>query len=164
MAVTVDIGESGDIHPKDKDDVGHRLALAAQKVAYGQQIVASGPVYRAMTVDGGKIRISFDEVGQGLVTGVPPPHFHPGEARAVDSNLEGFAIAGADQKFVWAQAVIDGDTVVVSNAAVTTPVAVRYAWADNPACNLYNKDGLPAVPFRTDDWPVGEQPPTAVKK
>ncbi len=159
MAVTIDTGEGADIHPKDKEDVGHRLALAAMDVAYGQKVLDSGPMFKSMTVEGDKIRLTFDHIGQGLTPGVPPPHFHPGEARTVDPTLEGFAIAGADHKFVWAQAVIDGDTVVVSNAAVPTPVAVRYAWADNPANNLYNKDGLPTVPFRTDDWPVGEQIP-----
>jgi sialate O-acetylesterase len=159
MAVTIDIGEGEDIHPRDKEDVGHRLSLAALDVAYGQKAEDSGPVYQSMTVEGNKIRIKLDHVGQGLTTGVPPPHFHPGEARTVDPTVQGFALAGADQKFVWAHAVIDGDTVVVSSDTVTTPVAVRYAWADNPANNLYNKDGLPAVPFRTDDWPVGEQIP-----
>jgi len=161
MAVTIDTGEAGDIHPTDKEDVGHRLALAAKNVAYGEKVEHSGPVYKAMSAKDGKIRLTFDHVGQGLVTDVPPPHFHPGESRTVDPKLEGFAIAGADKKFVWAEAVIEGNAIVVSSDSVTAPVAVRYAWADNPASNLYNKDGLPAVPFRTDDWPVGEQVPPA---
>jgi len=159
LAVTIDIGEADRIHPGDKEDVGHRLALAAMDVAYGQKAVDSGPIFKSMTIEGDKVHLIFDSVGQGLVTGVPPPHFHPGEPRSVDANLEGFALAGTDQKFVWAQAAIEGDGVVVSNSAVSAPVAVRYAWADNPVANLYNKDGLPAVPFRTDDWPVGEQIP-----
>ena len=89
--------------------------------------------------------------------------FIPMNPDQVDANLEGFAVAGSDHKFVWAQAAIEGNGVVVSNQAVSAPVAVRYAWADNPAANLYNKDGLPAVPFRTDDWPVGEQIPPPPK-
>ncbi len=157
LAVAVDVGEVDDIHPKDKDDIGGRLALAARKVAYGEEnLVCSGPVFRAMTVEGGKARLAFEQVGQGLAIGVPPVHFHPGEARLDTSTLRGFAIAGGDGKFVWADAVIDGNTVVVSSSQVDVPVAVRYAWADNPDCNLYNKDGLPAVPFRTDNYPVGE--------
>jgi sialate O-acetylesterase len=163
LAVTIDIGEANDIHPKDKEDVGHRLAVAALNVAYGQKAVGSGPIYKSMTIEGDKVHLAFDSVGQGLVTDVPPPHFHPGEPRTVDASPEGFAVAGADHKFAWAQAAIEGDGVVVSSPAVPAPVAVRYAWADNPACNLYNKDGLPAVPFRTDDWPVGEQVPPPPK-
>lgn len=138
MAVIIDIGEANNIHPRNKQDVGKRLALWALKAAYGQDVVYSGPIYKAMKVDGGKAVLSFDHVGGGLV--------------AKDGALKGFAVAGADQKWVWADARIEGDTVVVSSPEVKEPVAVRYGWANNPPCNLYNKEGLPASPFRTDDW------------
>lgn len=140
QAVIIDIGEAEDIHPKNKQDVGYRLALNALAIAYGRDIVYSGPVYRSMDTDGDTIRLHFDHVGGGLVAKGGGP-------------LKGFAIAGEDRKFVWADAVIDGDTVVVRSDQVARPVAVRYAWANNPECNLYNKDGLPASPFRTDSWP-----------
>jgi sialate O-acetylesterase len=140
MAVIIDIGDSKDIHPKNKVDVGKRLALAARSVAYGQKIVYSGPMYDSMKVEGGKVRLTFKHVGGGLVG-------------KDGQTLKGFAIAGTDRKFVWADAKIDGDTVVVSSGTVAQPVVVRYAWANDPECNLYNKEGLPASPFRTDDWP-----------
>lgn len=143
MAVTIDIGEADDIHPRNKQDVGRRLALAALKVAYGRDVVYSGPIFDSMTVSGDKAILSFRNVGAGLAV--------------KGDKLSGFAIAGADRKFVWAQATIRGDKVIVSSPAVPQPVAVRYGWADNPDCNLYNREGLPASPFRTDDWP-GEQP------
>jgi sialate O-acetylesterase len=140
MATIIDIGEADDIHPRNKQDVGKRLALWALAETYDKDIVYSGPLYKSMKVRRAKVVISFDHVGGGLVA-------RDGEA------LKGFAIAGADRKFVWADAKIDGDTVVVSSENVANPVAVRYAWADNPVCNLYNKADLPASPFRTDDWP-----------
>ena len=140
MAVTIDIGEANDIHPTNKQDVGSRLALAARAIAYGEQIVYSGPMYDSMTVEGETIRLRFKHVGGGLLA-------------KGGGALKGFAVAGADRKFVWADAKIDGDTIVVSSGKVAQPVAVRYAWAINPECNLYNKQGLPASPFRTDDWP-----------
>lgn len=140
MAVIIDVGDAVDIHPRNKQDVGRRLALQALAGTFGQQIVHSGPLFRAMTVEAGAIRLAFDHVGSGL--------------HARDGRLSGFAIAGADRRFVWAEARIDGDTVLVSSSQVTEPVAVRYAWADNPPCTLYNRDGLPASPFRTDDWPA----------
>jgi len=140
MAVIIDIGEADDIHPKNKQDVGARLALGARAIAYGEQIVYSGPVYDSMTVEGDRIRLRFKHVGGGL-------RVEGGAA------LKGFAVAGADRQFVWAKATIDGDTVVVGSDKVAQPVAVRYAWATNPECNLYNQAGLPASPFRTDDWP-----------
>ncbi|MGB9624270.1 MAG: sialate O-acetylesterase [Phycisphaerae bacterium] len=139
MAVIIDIGEAKDIHPKNKQDVGKRLALAALAIAYGKDVAYSGPMYDSMKIEGDRIRLTFKHVDGGLV--------------AKDGKLKGFAIAGADRKFVWAEAQIDGDTVVVHSDKVARPVAVRYAWADNPECNLYNKAGLPASPFRTDDWP-----------
>ncbi len=142
-AVIIDIGEAKDIHPRNKKDVGYRLAMAAEKVAYNKDIVHSGPVYKSMTVQGDKIILSFESTGNGLV------------AKDKYAYLRGFTIAGNDKKFVWAQAQIVGNTIVVHNAFVKNPVAVRYAWANNPDdANLYNADGLPASPFRTDDWPM----------
>ena len=140
LAVTIDIGEAGDIHPKNKQEVGRRLALAAEAIAYGKPVEWSGPWYRSMAVEGAQIRLQFDHLGGGLAV-------HGAGA------LTGFAIAGADHTFVWADARIDGASVIVSSPKVTAPVAVRYAWAANPACNLSNAADLPAVPFRTDDWP-----------
>jgi sialate O-acetylesterase len=139
MAVIIDIGEANDIHPKNKQDVGHRLALAARAVAYGEDIVYSGPVYRndSMKIDGNKARLEFDHVGSGLMV--------KGDA------LKGFAIAGKDGKYAWADAAIEGNTVVVWSDKVMHPKSVRYAWGANPECNLYNKEGLPASPFRTHD-------------
>ncbi|MEJ2052697.1 MAG: sialate O-acetylesterase [Calditrichaceae bacterium] len=140
MAVTIDLGEWNDIHPLDKEDVGKRLALAAKKVAYGEDIVYSGPIYKSMEIKGNKIILSFDHTGSGL------------EAKGSD-KLQCFAIAGKDKKFVWAKAKIEDNRVVVWNEHIENPAAVRYAWADNPEnANLYNKEGLPASPFRTDNW------------
>ena len=140
MAVIIDIGEANDIHPKNKQDVGKRLALWALANTYGQKIEYSGPVYKSSKTEGNQVTLTFDHVGSGLVATPEPP-------------LKGFAVAGADRKFAWAEARIEGNTVVVSSDKVSEPVAVRYAWADNPVCNFYNKEGLPASPFRTDDWP-----------
>ena len=139
MAVAIDAGEWNDIHPLDKKDVGDRLALAAEHLAYGDKtVVWSGPLYRSATVEGDSIVLSFDHVGGGLVAKGP-------------EGLHGFAIAGADKKYVWADARIEGDHVVVSSDEVHDPKYVRYAWADNPAdADLYNKEGLPASPFETD--------------
>ena len=140
MAVTIDLGEWNDIHPLNKEDVGKRLALAAEKVAYGDDIVYSGPIYESMKVDGNKVILSFTNTGSGLTT-------------KGNSELKGFAIAGVDEKFVWADAKIEGDNVIVWSDKVTNPAAVRYAWADNPdKANLYNEEGLPASPFRTDTF------------
>jgi len=140
MAVTIDIGDGSDIHPKDKQDVGYRLALAAQAIAYGRDVIYSGPIYDSMAVEGDKIRLRFKYVYGGLV------------AKNSAAGLSGFEIAGDDRKFVGAQASIDGDTVVVRSDRTPHPVAVRYAWGMNPSCNLYNRAGLPASPFRTDEW------------
>lgn len=150
MPVITDVGEAGNIHPTNKFDPGYRLSLVARHVAYGEKIAYSGPVYKSMKVDGNKIIISFDDVFKGLVAGRPAAD---GTVSADAKELKGFGIAGSDQKFVWAKAVINGNTVVISSDDVTTPIAVRYNWADNPPGNLYNKDGLPAGPFRTDNWP-----------
>ena len=141
LAVTIDIGEWNDIHPLNKEDVGKRLALAAQKEAYGEkEIVSSGPIYKSMKIKKDKIILSFSDVGSGLKI-------------ARGENLKHFAIAGADKKFVWAKAIIKGKKIEVYHDAIQNPTAVRYAWADNPnGANLYNKENLPASPFRTDDW------------
>jgi len=139
MAVTIDIGDENDIHPRNKLDVGRRLAAWALATTYGEEVTASGPLFDRYTIEGDKVRIRFKH-GTGLKT--------------IDGGaLKGFAIAGEDHRFVWADARIDGDTVIVSSATVSKPVAVRYGWADNPIANLYNNAGLPASPFRTDDWP-----------
>ena len=138
LASAIDIGDANDIHPRNKQDVGKRLALTALAQTYGQKIEYSGPDYRAMKIEGDKIRLNFTHA-QGL--------------KATEGDLKGFAIAGADKKWHWADAKIDGDSVLVSSPQVLAPVAVRYAWANNPNANLTNAAGLPAVPFRTDDWP-----------
>lgn len=140
MAVAIDIGQADDVHPRNKQEVGRRLALAARAKAYGEtDLVYSGPVYARMAVEDSAIRIHFKHVGSGL------------EVRG--EKLRHWAIAGEDRKFVWAEAALDGETVVVRSDAIARPVAVRYAWANNPeGCNLYNREGLPAVPFRTDAW------------
>jgi sialate O-acetylesterase len=152
QAVIIDIGEGPDIHPKNKDDVGNRLALAGLKIAYGKDIVYSGPTYDSMSVNGNQVKIKFKNIGGGLVIGAAPAiRLDQPAAKPLD-KLVGFAIAGADKNFVWANAKIEGDSVVVWADGVSKPVAVRYAWANNPECNLYNKEGLPASPFRTDDW------------
>ncbi len=139
MAVITDIGEARDIHPRNKQDVGRRLALWALARDYGKTLECSGPLCRDHERRGAEIVLRFDHVGKGLVA---------------DGELRGFAIAGADRKFVWGEARIEGETVVVSHPDVAEPVAVRYAWADNPPCTLRNEAGLPASPFRTDDWPL----------
>jgi sialate O-acetylesterase len=143
MVVTTDIGSASMVHPRNKQEVGRRLALAARAVAYHQKVIYSGPIYSSMDIEGGKIRLRFTHLGGGLVDrrlfGTP-------------GNLVGFTIAGADHKFVGASARIEGDTVVVESHLVDHPVAVRYGWRDYPICNLYNQAGLPASPFRTDDW------------
>ncbi len=147
QAVIIDIGEADDIHPRNKHDVGYRLALGAQKIAYGEtDILASGPVYQGMKRKGKKIILTFEEVGDGLRV--------KGDEKSMFMGLEEFAIAGVDQKFVWAKAIIKGkDKIVVWSDEVKKPVAVRYAWGNNPdEANLYNSENLPASPFRTDDW------------
>jgi sialate O-acetylesterase len=137
MVVTIDIGVWNDIHPLNKLDVGKRLALAAGKLAYkDSKIVYSGPIYESMKISDATIEIAFDHVGSGL--------------SSKGQILGGFAIAGADKKFVWAKAVIKGNKVIVWQDGLTAPMYVRYAWADNPvSANLYNKEGLPASPFTT---------------
>jgi sialate O-acetylesterase len=152
MAVIIDIGMSGDIHPKNKQDVGKRLAAWALAKDYGKQIVYSGPLYKKCTVEGNKIRIEFDSAGSGLMSG-EKSGLDPVKPAAADAKIKWISIAGEDKKFYWADAVIDGNTLVVSSEKVPNPVAVRYAFAMNPqGANLYNKEGLPASPFRTDSW------------
>ena len=139
LAVTIDVGEAANLHPPRKEEIGSRLALWALGTTYGEKLEYSGPLYEGMKVENGEIRLSFTHVGAGLdVHG---------------DYLQGFAIAGADKKFHRATARIEGNSVVVSSPDVPAPAAVRYAWANSPECNLFNKDGLPASPFRTDDWP-----------
>ncbi|MBI9018132.1 MAG: 9-O-acetylesterase [Phycisphaerae bacterium] len=143
MAVTMDIGNEKNIHPLKKKPVGNRLALWALAKDYGKDIVFSGPIYQKYKVEGNKIRLQFDYVGNGLESG--------------DSKeLTHFTIAGEDKVFVQAKAVIDGETIVVSSDKVAKPVAVRFAWGHADMPNLTNKDGLPASSFRTDDWEIGK--------
>jgi sialate O-acetylesterase len=143
MAVITDVGDPNDIHPKQKEPVGARLALAARRIAYGERIVHSGPIYRDMKVEGNKIVLTFRN-GGGLM--------------AKDGELKGFTIAGEDKKFVNAQAEIQGNKVIVWSPQIEHPVAVRYGWANCPVVNLYNKEGLPASPFRTDDFSMITKP------
>jgi sialate O-acetylesterase len=138
MVVAIDLGEWNDIHPDNKKDVGERLALAAEKIVYGENVIHSGPIYQSATITGNKITITFTNTGSGLIT------------KDAEDPAE-FAIAGDNKKFVWAKAKIDGNTVIVWNDAIPNPKYIRYAWADNPVNpNLFNKDGFPASPFRTD--------------
>lgn len=139
MVCAIDIGEAGDIHPKNKQEVGRRLALLANKLVYGQNCIASGPMYKGLRKEGNRIRIHFTNTDSGLLT-------------KDGKEIKGFAIAGKDKKFHWAKANIEGNNVVVYAGEVADPEAVRYAWADNPECNLVNAEGLPAIPFRTDKW------------
>jgi sialate O-acetylesterase len=137
LATIIDIGMADNIHPTNKQDVGHRLALNALALTYGKGCEYSGPVFQGFSVEGGKAVVRFTHLGGGLLSRGGGP-------------LTGFAISGADKQFAWAEAVISGDTVVLAAPAVATPTAVRYAWADNPECSLVNQAGLPAVPFRSD--------------
>lgn len=140
MTVTIDIGEAKDIHPKNKHEVGRRLALNALAKDYGMDVLRTGPIFRTARFEGPEVQVFFYAVGSRLATQDKGP-------------VRGFAVAGADKQFYWANARISGSSVIVSSPKVKTPVAVRYAWADNPDCNLTNNSGLPASPFRTDDWP-----------
>jgi len=151
MAIAIDVGDPPNIHPKDKFDVGHRLALAARHVAYGEDLVYSGPMYDSMKVEGGNVVLSFKNTGSGMIIDAPP-WVATGDVPPPAAELKGFVIAGENKKWFPAAAKIDGDTVVVSSPDVPKPVAVRYAWENSPVCNLYNKEHLPASPFRTDDW------------
>ena len=152
MAVTIDVGDPFDLHPVDKYDVGHRLALAARKLAYGEKIVGMGPLYKKMSVKGNKIILEFSNQGKKLMIGTSPYIPEGEQVRPKPTKLTGFGIAGADRKFVWADAIIEGNKVIVSSHEVAEPVAVRYGFSNSPRCNLYNEEGLPASPFRTDHW------------
>jgi sialate O-acetylesterase len=140
LAVTIDVGDPKDLHPHRKREVGERLALWALGTTYKEKVEYSGPLFDSMKIEDNAARLHFTHIAAGL------------EARG-DAELRGFAVAGADRKFHWAEAHIEGDAVVVSGHEVSKPVAVRYDWGDSPQGNLFNKDGLPASPFRTDDWP-----------
>ncbi|CAN5760087.1 sialate O-acetylesterase [soil metagenome] len=166
QAVLIDLGEEMNNHPRNKKEVGDRLARIALAETYGKQVIFSGPVYRSMKIEGDKVRLTFAHTEGGLVAQVLPESYRPRSVELATralvrnspgSELEGFSICGPDHKWVWAQARIDGETVVVWSPEVAQPVAVRYAWADNPTCNLYNSPGLPASPFRTDDFPAPER-------
>lgn len=138
MATAVDLGVEDDVHPRDKQDVAHRLAIAAARVVYGENIIDAGPTYQSIQVEGNRVRVRFSNVGSGI------------KISDKYGYVRGFEIAGADGKFVWAHALLDGSDIVVSAEAVTHPVAVRYDWANTPDGNVFNKEGLPATPFRTD--------------
>ncbi len=144
VAFTIDVGDPQDGHPKNKQPVGARLALAARAVAYGERIEYSGPAFREVTREGDALRVWFDHIGSGLMVKGP--------------KLSGFLVAGTDGRFVAAEATIEGSSVVVRSAGTPVPTAVRYAWADNPGANLYNREGLPAGPFRTDAGGAGDSP------
>jgi sialate O-acetylesterase len=142
MATAIDIGEADDIHPRNKQDVGRRLALCALKVAYQKDIVNSGPTFRDLEIEGSRAIISFDHMDSGFYL------------KNRYGYINGFAIAGRDQVFHWAKAELVAGKIIVFSDEVKDPVAVRYGWANNPDdLNLFNMEGLPAVPFRTDDWP-----------
>jgi len=147
MAVTIDLGEEKNIHPTDKLDVGHRLALAARHLVYGEDLVYSGPMYQSMQIEGNKIRLKFSNIGSGLAIGVSPATLSAVPAVV----LNGFEIGPDEYHMKSAQASIDGDTVVVWSDSVPGPKVARYAWTGfpKPAVNLYNKEGLPAAPFET---------------
>jgi len=151
LAVAIDVGDPRDVHPANKTDIGLRLALAARKIAYGEDVVHSGPSYRDFAITDGTVRLRFDGVGSGLAIG-QSPWLAKGVEQFPADRLIGFTIAGDDRTWHEATARIDGDSVLVSSTAVLRPVAVRYGWANAPRCNLSNKEGLPASPFRTDDW------------
>jgi len=139
LTVNYDLGEWNDIHPLNKKDLAYRLFLQARQLVYGEKLVSKGPLYKNMKIDGNKIVLFFQNSAGGL--------------KSRENSLKHFAIAGEDQVFVWADAVIKGNTVMVSSNEVPNPVAVRYAWSDNPEeANLQNKEGLLASPFRTDNW------------
>jgi sialate O-acetylesterase len=171
VAVITDYGNPTDIHPTWKKPAGERLALAARAIAYHEKLVYSGPQYRRMTVEGDAAILTFDQVGRGLVAGAPQeergsPIWEIVKARQAGNPqaLVGFAVAGEDRKFVWAKAEIRGKKIAVSSPSVPKPVAVRYGWADCPVVNLFNAEGLPASPFRTDDWPMVTAPKSIAAK
>jgi sialate O-acetylesterase len=141
MAVTTDIGDGTDGHPKNKQDIGYRLALAAQAVAYGRDVAYEGPTFDSLSIEGDTAHVRFRNARGGIVAKNWPP-----------SGRSGFEIAGADRRFVEAESRIDGEVIHVRSNLVPTPVAIRFSWKDQPWYHLYNRAGLPAAPFRTDDW------------
>jgi sialate O-acetylesterase len=163
MAVLIDCGDEANIHPHDKQTPGERLAAVALANTYGKRVPFAGPTYASMAVEGDSIRVSFTHADGGLVAKPLPAEYAPTSEKpdtkvplvrnVPNSQLEGFAICGEDHVWKWANATIDKETVVVRADGVAKPVAVRYAWADNPICNLYNGAGFPASPFRTDNFP-----------
>ncbi|ADL53716.1 Ig-like domain-containing protein [Clostridium cellulovorans] len=148
LAVITDIGDPNNLHPTNKQDVGFRTALSAEKKVYGKDIVYSGPIYKSMSIEGTSIKINFDSIGSGLMVGSKEGLNPVQEVK--DGKLTGFAIAGSDNVFYLADAVISGDSVIVSSSKVPDPKVVRFGWANSPVTNLYNKEGLPASPFGTD--------------
>lgn len=162
LAVMIDVGEEKSIHPKDKQTPGVRLARAALEKTYGNEKGGVSPQYSEMQIEGDSIRISFKDARDGLVARPVPGTYVPKDGDPAvplirnrpDSELEGFAICGADRHWVWAEAHIKANEVIVRADAVKSPVAVRYGWADFPICNLYGANGLPVAPFRTDDFPL----------
>jgi sialate O-acetylesterase len=138
QVVTIDVGDAADLHPRNKEPVGQRLALAARRIAYGESVADGGPLYRAHAVRGKEVLVEFDNVGDGLDLRSGP--------------VSSFAVAGADQRWYWAEARIEGNRVILSSAQVPNPVAVRYGWANSPVATLFNRQGWPAAPFRTDSW------------
>ena len=163
QAVLVDVGESADIHPRNKKDAGERLALIALAKDFGKSLPYSGPVFDSLKIEGHKAILTFRHTDGGLIAKPLAATYDvsskanmtaPLVRNSPNSQLEGFAICGQDKQWVWADAKIEGDKVVVTSDKVAVPVAVRYAWADNPTCNLYNGANLPASPFRTDDFPA----------
>jgi len=151
MATAFDLGNTYDVHPGDKIDVANRLMLTARRVAYGEKVDDSGPVFDKMEIQGNKVILSFTHTANGLVIG-QPPHPIPGELPISTKELQGFTISGADKKFAYAHAEIEDGKVVLSSFEVQKPAAVRYAFSNSTSANLYNTDGLPCLPFRTDNW------------
>ena len=139
MATAIDVGDAYDIHPKDKRTVGERLALNALAIAYGKDTVHVGPTYQSHQIAGNRVTVRFEHADGLRTSGDEPP--------------KGFSLAGSDRVFYPAKATMRGNAVTITSDSVATPVAVRYGWAKNPVVNLYNQARLPAVPFRTDDWP-----------
>jgi len=161
MAVLIDTGEELSNHPRDKAPVGERLARIALAKTYGRAVEFLGPIYSGAEFVGGKAIVHFQSPTGGLAAKVLPTEYQPDTLKpekkplvrnSPNSQVEGFAVSGGDRKWVWADAKIEGDTIIVSVPSVSNPVAVRYAWSDFPICNLYNKAGLPAAPFRSDAW------------
>ena len=167
QAILIDIGEEGTVHPRNKKDAGERLARIALAKNYGQDVVFSGPVFQSATAEEGKIRLKFAHAHGGLIARPLPATYQPMSIKpesvplmrnSPQSELEGFVICGDDRKWMWAESKIDGDSVLVWSPKIPKPAAIRYAWANNPTCNLYNGAGLPAGPFRTDNFPMTVKP------